>query len=464
MTSRTAHEVASDVARGRVSAREVVTASLDAIEREQPRLNAFITVMRASALAAAEGIDRRRARREPLGPLAGVPLAVKDLLFTHDAPTTAGSRIYGEGLPAQADAPVVRRLRRAGCVVVGKANLHEVALGVTNVNEHFGAAHNPWDTARVSGGSSGGSAVAVAADLVPLAIGTDTRGSIRIPAAACGITGFKPTYGLVSVEHVIPLAHSLDHVGPMARSVDDAALMLAAMLPPAKGAALLRGSRAAVKRFVIGISEYHMRDLDGPIARALEAALKELRPLVRDLREVRIPELDGVQEASTVLASSEAVAFHDAFLRTHPEGYGPQVRQRMEAGYARTAVEYVRAQQKRVAVQAAFSEAFGSVDLLVGATLPVAPPTIEAPTLVHINGRELTTVEAFTRYNGPQNVAGIPALSVPAGLVKGLPVGLQVMGAMGRDAMVLALGRAWQRHTDWHARRPGGQAARRAGP
>jgi aspartyl-tRNA(Asn)/glutamyl-tRNA(Gln) amidotransferase subunit A len=432
----------------------VVAASLEAIEREQPRLNAFITVMRESALVAADAIDRRRAKREPLGPLAGVPLAVKDLVFTRDAPTTAGSRIYGDGLPAPVDAPVVRRLRRAGCVVVGKTNLHEVALGVTNVNEHFGPARNPWNTDRVSGGSSGGSAVAVAADLCPLAIGTDTRGSIRIPAAACGITGFKPSYGLVSVEHVIPLAYSLDHVGPMARGVDDAAVMLAAMLSLAKGAALLRGSRASVKRLVVGVSEYHMRDLDGLVARALESALKDLRPLVRDLREVRIPELEGVQEASTVLASSEAVAFHDEVLRNHPEGYGPQVRQRLEAGYGRTAVEYLLAQRKQVLVQMAFAEAFTTVDLLVGATLPVLAPPIDASTSVRRNGREQTTVEAFTCFNGPQNVAGIPALTVPAGVVGGLPVGLQVMGPLGGDGRVLALGRAWQRHTDWHDRIP----------
>ena len=462
--TRSAGEVARDIARGHTTACEVVTASLEAIERTQPHLNAFITVMRESALAAAGAIDRRRAKREPLGPLAGVPLAVKDLILTRDALTTGGSRIYGDGLPAEADAPVVRRLRRAGCVVVGKANLHEVALGVTNVNEHFGPARNPWNTDRVSGGSSGGSAVAVAADLCPLAVGTDTRGSIRIPAAACGITGFKPSYGLVSVEGVIPLAHSLDHVGPMARGVDDAALMLAAMLAPGRGAALLKGSRASVKRLVVGVSEYHMRDLDGPVARALESALKDLRPLVRDLREVRIPELEGVQDASTVLASSEAVAFHDEFLRTRPDGYGPQVRQRMEAGYARTAVEYIRAQMKQSMVQLAFAEAFASVHLLVGATLPVAPPPIDAPAMVRINGRELTTVEAFTRCNGPQNVAGIPALSVPAGIAGGLPVGLQVFGPMGADALVLALGRAWQRHTDWHERRPRGQAIRRAGP
>lgn len=446
--------ITDDIRRGRRTARDVTEAALAAMEREQARLGAFITIMRAPALAAAEAIDRRRARRQPLGPLAGVPLAVKDLLLTRDAPTTAGSRIFGDGLPASGDAEVVRRLRRAGCIVTGKANLHEVALGVTNVNEHFGPARNPWNTAHVSGGSSGGSAVAVAADLCPAAIGTDTRGSIRIPAAACGITGFKPSYGLVPVGGVIPLAYSLDHVGPMARSVDDAARLLAAMLPPARGAALLRGSNTPVRRLVVGISEYHLRDMDRAVVRAIEAALTDLRPLVRELRAVRLPALEGVQEASTVLASSEAVAFHDPHLREHPEGYGPNVRQRMEGGYARTALEYVRAELKRAEVQAAYFQAFQEVDLLVGATLPTLPARIEAPTTVRLNGEEVNTVEAYTRFNAPQNVAGIPALSVPAGMAGGFPVGLQVIGPFGHDARVLALGRAWQRHTDWHERRP----------
>jgi aspartyl-tRNA(Asn)/glutamyl-tRNA(Gln) amidotransferase subunit A len=235
-------ELVRAVERRRVSPTELVRASLDAIAREQPRLNAFITVMAESALAAAAALEKKRAK----GLLAGVPLAVKDLLFTQDAPTTAGSRIYDGGLITDEDAEVVARLRRAGAIIVGKTNLHEVALGVTSVNEHFGPVRNPWGLEHVAGGSSGGSAVAVAADLCPAAVGTDTRGSIRIPAACCGITGFKPTYGLVSVVGVLPLAFSLDHVGPMTRSVEDAALMLGAMLGRASTA--LRLLKAPARR------------------------------------------------------------------------------------------------------------------------------------------------------------------------------------------------------------------------
>lgn len=438
----------------RVSPAELVALSLAAIEREQPRLNAFITVTGESAHAAARALEGRRGASRDPGPLAGVPLAVKDLLVTRDAPTTAGSRIYGDGLAPGPDATALRRLRRAGAIVVGKTNLHEVALGVTTVNEHFGPARNPWNPAHVSGGSSGGSAVAIAADLCPAALGTDTRGSIRIPAACCGITGFKPTYGLVPVDGVVPLAPTLDHVGPMARSVDDAALLLASMV---SGRALrdeiLRAPRAGVRGLVVGVSEYHLRDMDGGVARVVEAALRELRRAVKAVVPVTIPELEGVQEASAVLASAEAVSFHDEQLRTHPERFGPLVRKRLEGGYQRTAVEYVRAVEKAARVRAAFAATFREVDLLVGATLPALATRVDAHHVM-INGAAANTVDAYTRFNSPQNVAGLPALSVPCGFSGGLPVGLQVIGPRHGDATVLSLGAAWQRATDWHRHTP----------
>ena len=445
------HDLTRAVERRRVSPTELVDASLAAIAREQPRLNAFITVMTEPARAAARALEQRLARGAGQGLLAGVPLAVKDLLLTRDAPTTAGSRIYADGLTGS-DAVVVARMRRAGAIVVGKTSLHEIALGVTNVNEHFGPARNPWNTAHVSGGSSGGSAVAVAADLCPAAIGTDTRGSIRIPASCCGITGFKPTYGLVPVEGVLPLAPSLDHVGPMARSVDDVALLLAAMLGQTRQSERLRKApRAGTKRLTVGVSEYHLRDLDGSVARAIESALRDLRPLVRELRDVHIAELDGVQEASAVLAGVQAVALHDAHLRTNPGGFGPLVRKRLEGGYQRTAVEYLRALEMQAKVRAAFAATFQSVDLLVGATMPAPPARIDEHHMC-LNGMEVNTVDTSTRCNAPQNVAGLPSLSVPCGLAAGLPTGLQIVGPMRGDATVLALGGAWQRATDWHRR------------
>ena len=454
----TLQDMARAVQRRRVSPTELVRMSLEAIAREQPRLNAFITVMEEPALRAAALLEKKGAKA---GPLAGVPLAVKDLLFTKDAPTTAGSRIYDGGLITDEDADVVMRLRRAGAIIVGKTNLHEVALGVTSVNEHFGAARNPWNTEHVSGGSSGGSGVAVAADLCAAAIGTDTRGSIRIPASCCGITGFKPTYGLVSVVGVLPLAFSLDHVGPMTRSVVDSALLLGVMLGRRAAVQLLeKATKASTRRLVVGVSEYHMRDLDSRVARRIEEAIRALRPLVRDVREVRIPELDGAQHASSVLAGSEAVTFHDATLKSRRDGYGPLVRGRMEKGYEWTAVDYVNARQKQALVRAAFAQVFRDVDLLVGATLPAMPPRIDA-THVTINGQEANVVEAFTRCNAPQNVAGLPALSVPCGFVDEFPVGLQLFGAEGADATVLSLGAAYQRVSEWHLHTPSSGTGRR---
>ncbi|MGQ0647031.1 MAG: amidase [Gemmatimonadaceae bacterium] len=447
------------VRRRRVTPSEIVQHSLSLIAGAQPRLNAFIRVIDASALAAARALEQRLHRKRDPGLLTAVPLAVKDLLLTRDAPTTAGSRVYGEGLESGEDAAVVASMRRAGAIVVGKTNLHEVALGVTTVNEHFGPSRNPWNPQHVSGGSSGGSAVAVAAQLCPAAIGTDTRGSIRIPASCCGITGFKPTYGLVSVQGVVPLAPSLDHVGPMARSVDDAALLLAAMVSSTRlRDVLVRAHRAGTRGLVIGISEYHLRDMDSAVATVIESALRDLRPLVKNVTSVTIAQIESVQEASSVLASAEAVAFHDESLRTHPERFGPMVRTRLEGGYRRTAVEYVRALEKAAQVRAAFADTFRSVDLLVGATLPAIPGRIDE-SHARINGVETNIVDAFTRFNSPQNVAGLPALSVPCGFAGGLPVGLQIFGPAAGDATVLSLGAAYQRATDWHRRVPAGPRA-----
>ncbi len=451
-----AEALASAVRRRRVSPVEVVQHTLAVITRAQPQLNAFITVMEEPAMQAARSLERRLARRQPVGALAGVPVAVKDLLFTKDAPTTAGSRIYGDGLPPQTDAEVVRLLRRAGAIVVGKANLHEVALGVTNLNEHFGAARNPWNRDHVSGGSSGGSAVAVAAGLVPLAVGTDTRGSIRIPAACCGITGFKPTREALSVRGVLPLAPTLDHVGPMTRSVRDAVLMLGAMKSGAAWQARMHAAlRGRVRGLTIGVPDYHLDRADEAVKRVIEKAIRVLTPLVREVRRVSMTSLQGVQEASNVVAGSEAVTIHHEFLQSNPAGYGPVVRERLAGGYTRTALEYLQALQVRQHVMAAFETTFADVDLLITPTLLALPPRI-GESVAMVNGREMNVIEAFTWCNAPQSMAGLPSLSVPAGRSAGFPVGMQVIGPSGADAQVLALGAAWQGATDWHEATPSG--------
>jgi aspartyl-tRNA(Asn)/glutamyl-tRNA(Gln) amidotransferase subunit A len=289
--------------------------------------------------------------------------------------------------------------------------------------------------------------VAVAAGLGYGSVGTDTRGSIRIPAACCGITGLKPTRGLVSTDDVVPLSWTLDHVGPMTRSAEDAAVMLG----------VLSGRRGAVDRYLaavalevrslrIGVAEYYLRDLDPEVGAAVQSALDWLRREGAAVRDVTVPELEGVLPASAVITSAEAVSYHDERLREHPEGFGPLVRQRLENGYRLTAVELVRAERKRLELMAGFDRIFEEVDCVVGATIPILPTRI---------GDQASIVDAMTRLNAPQNMAGLPAISLPCGFSgSGLPIGLQVFADRGRDDLVLRVGGHFQRETDWHRRRP----------
>ncbi|HEX7123246.1 MAG TPA: amidase [Gemmatimonadaceae bacterium] len=444
-------DLAEAIRRRRVSPLEVIDATLERITRLNPELNAYLAVFDESARAAAARLMRRRGGA---GALSGVPVSVKDLICTVDGLTTGGSRIFGDGVAARHDAPVIRRLRRAGAIVIGKTNLHEVALGVTTVNEHFGASRNPWNRATMAGGSSGGSAVAVAAGLGPLSVGTDTRGSIRIPAACCGITGLKPTYGLVPVDGVLPLSPTLDHVGPMARSAADCALMLGVMASGRDPLRYLRTARRPWAKPRVGVSEFLLRDLDGEVQPVVDQALKQLQRLGAQLRDVSHPAIEEAEQASVCITGPEAFAYHERALRETPEGFGPLVRSRLAAGGERRAVEYLRALEARQRVIAALAEVFGEVDVLVGATLPVTAPPIETLTL-RLGGREATVVEAFTRFNSPFNMAGVPALSVPCGLTsRGMPVGLQIVAPRGADASALRLGMVWQRATDWHRVHP----------
>jgi len=448
-------EAARLIARGRLSPIELLDSVLARIEAVEPSLNAFITITadsaRAAAAAATRTLGRRRAR---LGPLFGVPVSLKDLILTVDAPTTCGSKIFGPGLPPDRDAPVASRLRRSGAILIGKNNLHEIALGVTTVNEHFGAARNPWDVTRVAGGSSGGSAVAVAAGMGAGSVGSDTRGSIRIPAACCGITGLKPTYGAVSTEGVLPLAPTLDHLGPMTRSAEDAALLFAGMVGGRSGDRALRAVDRKPGRVRVGVSEFFLRDADPDVARAVESAIGELKRLGCRIESVTVPELEWSPDASRVIVLSEAIAFHDPLLKRDPDGYGALVRSRLEGGYRLSALEYVQAESRRVELLAAYAELFRKIDCLVGATLPVGAPAVGAQT-VHLSGQDVYIAEALCRYTAPQNLTGAPVLSVPCGLTSGgLPIGLQLIAGHDREDVVLGLGAAYQRATDWHERRP----------
>ncbi len=435
-------EAARLVARRKVSPVELVDAALDRIASVDPSLNAMLTVTAEPARdAARHALQQAGKRRATPALLPGLPITIKDLILTKDAPTTCGSRIFGEGLPGGHDAPVVRNLRRAGAAILGKNNLHEIALGVTTVNEHFGPARNPHDPTRVSGGSSGGSAVAVAAGMGLASVGTDTRGSIRIPSAWCGIVGLKPTYGLVSTEDVLPLAPSLDHVGPMTRRVEDAALLLGAMVGRrAYAERLLRAVDRAPRRLTIGVAEFFLRDADGEIVAAVEKAVDALRRMKHRIVAVDLPELEPSHEASRVIVLAEAIAFHDRLLKENPSGYGPMVRERLEGGYQLSAMQYVKAEEVRAELLEAYMALFREVDCLVGATLPLFPPTIGTMN-VKLGSRQMSLAEACCTYNAPQNLTGVPALSIPCGNGRaGLPIGLQLIAGPGREDIVLGVG------------------------
>ncbi len=448
-------ELARWIAGRQISPVEVVDSTLARIERLNPRLNAFVRVLEGPARQAARRAEQRLGWGSPLGPLHGVPVSVKDIMLTREAPTTAGSKIYGEGLESRTDSLVVARLRRAGAILVGKTQLHEVALGITSLNEHFGPVRNPWNLERVPGGSSGGSAAAVAAGLGYASLGTDTRGSVRVPAACCGVTGIRPTTGLVPTEGVLPLSWTLDQVGPLTHSIEDAALVLAVI---AGGRGRWGRYRLAIARGVrglkLGVCDYHLRNVEPAVAAAVEEAVDALVEAGAERRDLRVPELDESLEASYVIGGAEAVTYHDSSLRERPEAYGPAVRARLESGYALKAIDYVRAQRKRQRVVAAFAEVFAEVDVLVGATLPTAAALIGEEE-IEIAGRRESIVDAYMRLSAPQSMGGVPAASVPGGFTPaGLPIGLQLIAARRREDLVLAVGGELQRLTDHHRRRP----------
>lgn len=424
-------------------------------------LGAFITVTadtaRAQAASAACEISAGRYR----GPLHGIPVSLKDLIDTEGIRTTCGSRILAGRVPDR-DAAVTARLRDAGAVLLGKAALHEFAYGVTTDNPHFGRTRNPWDPDRIPGGSSGGSGAAVAAGLGPVSIGTDTGGSIRIPAALCGIVGLKPSYGRVSRYGVFPLAWTLDHVGPLARTVEDAAIVLQAIAGPDPRDPTTLGQRvveftAALRRPVRGLrvgvlADDHHRLMAEDVRAAFEDALGVLRDLGIRLEEVQFPRPLEASAAQTAIIMSEASSVHDRWLRDRPEEYGGDVRARLMRGQFVTAVQYLTAQRARALILDEVAALLHSYAALVVPTTPCVAPLATQET-VTIDGSRRDVRDTLTRMTRLANLTGLPAITVPCGAgAGGLPVGLQVIGRPMDEETVLAVGHAYERATPWHAR------------
>lgn len=449
-------EAATLIRRGEVSPLALTQSVLERIDRLEERINAYITITAEEALQAAHSLTQEVSEGRYRGPLHGIPLAVKDLCQTQGVRTTAGSKVLRDWIP-DADAPLVTRLREAGAVIVGKANMHEFAYGVTTVNPHYGPTHNPWDLERVPGGSSGGSAAAVSAALCLGAIGSDTGGSIRLPASYCGIVGLKPTYGRVSRRGCVALSWSLDHMGPMTKTVRDAALMLNVIAghDPADQSS----STAAVPDFTVGLDQGiqgcrlavlrgYAEDLLQPEVRAaFEEAVATLGRLGAAIEEVRVESLDIAPTVSATIMATEATAYHLRHLRSQPEAYGEDVRIRLKQGANYLAIDYVQAQRMRSILIADLDHILQRFDALLTPTTPQLPMKIaEIPPAVGPS--------PHTRFTSPFNVTGHPALSLPCGFSNGLPIGLQIIGRHFDEAMVLRIGHAYEQATTWHTRRP----------
>ena len=466
-----ATEIARRVASGEVTAREVTATFIARIADLDRSINSFITVLADRALEQADRLDAERRAGAPAGPLAGVPVAVKDMVDVAGAPTTAGGHPRFTRHPRE-DAPLVARIRAAGGIIVGKTNLHEFAYGVTNVNRHHGATHNPWALDRIPGGSSGGSAAAVAAGLCAAAVGTDTGGTVRIPAALCGVVGLKPTFGAVPLEGVFPLGWSLDHAGPIARSVEDAALLYRVMADPPhrEGRAKTSGARAAtadgdLAGVRVGVPRpYFWEELDPEVRGPADRALEVLRSLGASLHELEIPWAALTGAASAIILAVEAVSVHAQGLSDHPDAFSDEVRVRLDRGFFVPGAALLRAQRARAWLTGTFEQAFEWADVLVMPTTPAAAATIAAAEQAAA-GQAPSLSGTYTRLTNPFNVTGQPAVSVPCGLTPGgLPVGLQIVGRRANEGGILRVAAAYERATEWHRLHPPPPASAPASP
>jgi aspartyl-tRNA(Asn)/glutamyl-tRNA(Gln) amidotransferase subunit A len=445
-------ELSGLLASGEMSPVALAESALEAIDAYDDTLKAFIDVYRDDALASAKRAAAETESGHHRGPLHGIPIAVKDNIFVAGKRTTMGSKIHADFIP-DVDAGVTSRLADAAAVVVGKTNMHEYALGGTTDNPHWGTCRNPWDLTKTPGGSSGGSAVAVATGMAVAALGSDTSGSIRIPAALCGLVGFKPTYGRVSRFGVFPEAWTLDHVGPITRTVRDAALVLDAISghdprdpgslhsPPTRLAGSLRDSCEGV---VIGVEEdFWFTDIDDAIAASLREALRALERKGARVESVSVPRLRHTEYALTVIDTAETSTVHHANLRDRPQDYGDDVRLLLECGELPSAVDYLEAQQIRRALRRDLQETFERVDVLVGPTLGSRTQTI-GDTFTLVNDEPVVAIDSMIRLVGPASLLGLPCLSVPCGLVDGLPVGMQIIGPALGEQKVLDVGHAFE--------------------
>jgi len=466
LSQLTLNEASQLVRDGKVSPVELTEECLTRIDRLNARLNAFITVMGDSARAEARMAESEIQRGNWRGPLHGIPIALKDIIDTRGVRTTAASELFKDRVPT-ADAEVVRRLKSAGAVCLGKLNLHEFAYGGSSVVSYFGPVRNPWDTTRSTGGSSGGSAAAVAARLCYAAIGTDTGGSVRQPASYCGIVGLKPTYGRVSNSGVIPLSWSLDHVGPMTRTVKDVALVFQAIAgydrndPASIDAPVpdyVSSISASTHSLRVGVPrDFFWEELDPEIETAMNAALNVLKEISAAQRDIPPLATDVSYKSWTdpygAVFTAEAYAYHKEYIEKSPQLYQPPTLKRLRVGADVSAAKYIQSRREMDNIRRSVANAFENIDLMI-------TPTVRIPsfTIVELQGNidDVRAKELAMLHNTrPINLTGLPTVSVPCGSTRaGFPIGMQITGRAGEDATVLRLACAYEQATEWHKRAP----------
>ncbi|MBI4219696.1 MAG: amidase [Chloroflexi bacterium] len=457
------HELAPQVRTGKLSPVRLVEIALERIERIDPALNSFYVVMKESALKAAHSLAQEVREGKYRGPLHGIPVGLKDLFDVVGEKTTGGSTILKNNV-ARADATVTRQLREAGAIIIGKLNMVEFAMGATGMNPHYGPARNPWDTARITCGSSGGSGAAVAAGLCVAALGSDTGGSVRMPAAVCGIAGLKPTYGLISRHGVLDLSWTCDHVGPMARRVVDCAYLMNALaghdpldpasareFPPDFAAGIGQGLRG----IRVGVPQHYFFDgVDPEIEAAVRGAVELMAENGSQVRPVAMPWVSSGRAINMTVMMAEAVSVHEGWLKNHREQYSGEVRARLEAAQTMSALDYIRGQRARRWFNEKMAAAMRDVDVLVTPTVAIQTPTIEecTPPPGANEGRAGGTLGMFT---GVFNTTGMPSLSVTCGYTRaGMPIGMMISGKPFEDGTVLRVGDAYERLAGHFQRHP----------
>ncbi|MFZ0534640.1 MAG: amidase [Anaerolineales bacterium] len=450
LTSLNIHEAAELLKHKEISPVELTQAHLERIQLLDQRLNSFITVTPELAIEQARQAEMEIAQGSYKGALHGIPLALKDLYETQGIRTTGGSTFFADYFP-EADAAVVQRLKEAGAVLLGKLNMHEIALGVTNENPHYGDCCNPWDLTRITGGSSGGNAAALAAGLCMGAMGSDTGGSIRIPSSLCGVVGLKPTYGRVSLRGVIPLSWNLDHAGPMARSVRDIAILLQTIAGydpqdawsvdmPVENYLTIHEDGVRGWRIAIASDGYFTDTevVDGEVQSAVIQVAKVFESLGAQVEQVPFPNAREAAMVNGLMTPSDAAAFHHQRLAENPQGFGQDVLKRLQTGAAYTSTEYSLARRMQTILRCQFKEFFNEFDLLLTPTTPITAP-------VRGSADPFDRPRILTRFTAPYNLTGLPALSIPCGWSsEKMPIGLQIVGKPWAERKVILAGELYE--------------------